>query len=390
MKRRKLLMIPGPIEFEPDVLQAMATPTPSHVAPNFIEIFGNSLELMREVWMAPTGQPFIVAGSGTLAMDMAAANLIEEGDAALVVSTGYFGERFNDILERYGADTTVLNSSIGDIVSLEQIEQELQKKQFKVLVFTHVDTSTGVKVDPEPISKLAKKYDVLSILDGVCSVAGEEIKQDEWGIDIVLTGSQKAIGVPPGLALLVASQKAMNVWRTRTTPVGSYYTDWKNWLPIMTAYEERNPSYFGTPPVNLILALETSLKLICDEGIASRIKRHTNLASAFRTALTSLNLKLLPNGNAISANTLSAVYFPDTIDGSAMRSKMMESDVIIAGGLLPEIKTSYFRIGHMGAVSANDLLSVLGALERALQQLDYNFETGISLKTFQDQYLLNN
>ena len=270
MKGRKLLMIPGPIEFEPEVLRSMSAVTTSHVAPNFIESFGNALDLVKKVWLAPTGQPFVVSGSGTLAMDMAAANLIEAGDNALVISTGYFGKRFKDILERYKANVTILEAPIGEIPRLEDIENALKSKSFKLITMTHVDTSTGVLVNPKPIAELAKKYDVLSVLDGVCSVAGEEIRQDDWELDIVLTASQKAVGVPPGLALLVASQKAMNSWKNRRTLVSNYYADWNNWLPIMNAYQDRRPSYFGTPPVNLIMALETSLKMIDDEGINNR------------------------------------------------------------------------------------------------------------------------
>jgi alanine-glyoxylate transaminase/serine-glyoxylate transaminase/serine-pyruvate transaminase len=366
MKKRKLLMIPGPIEFEPEVLRALGMATTSHVAPNFIEVFGKSIELMREVWMAPTGQPFIVAGSGTLAMDMAVANLIEKGDHVLVISNGYFGDRFKDILNCYGAKTTILEAPVGDVVPLDKINKELSSKKYKAITITHVDTSTSVLVDPEPIAKLAQKYNVLSILDGVCSVAGEEIKQDEWGIDIVLTASQKAIGVPPGLALLVASTKAIEVWKNRQSPVQSYYTDWGNWLPIMNAYEERRPSYFGTPAINLILALETSLKIICRENIEVRVKRHQKLAKAFRAGIEALGIGILPNVNTIASNTLTAAYYPEGIDGAELRSKMANNDVIIAGGLLAEIKTTYFRVGHMGSVSSNDLLSVLNALEVAL------------------------
>ncbi|MBQ4913639.1 alanine--glyoxylate aminotransferase family protein [Maribacter sp. MMG018] len=387
MKHRKLLMIPGPIEFEPEVLRAMGVATTSHVAPNFIEVFGNSLELMKKIWKAPNGQPFIVAGSGTLAMDMAAANLIENGDAALVVSTGYFGERFQDILERYGASTTLLKAPIGEVVSLEAIEKELKQKPYKMMVFTHVDTSTGVLVDPEPMAQLAQKYNVISVMDGVCSVGGEDIKQEKWGIDIVLTGSQKAIGVPPGLALLVASQKAMEVWKNRKTPVFNYYADWNNWLPVMQAYEERRPSYFATPAVNLILALETSLKILDYEGMGNRVKRHQNLARAFREALKALDLTILPKTPSIAANTLTAAYYPKDINAAALRSRMAENNVIIAGGLLPEIKTTYFRVGHMGSVSANDLVAVLSALERALAELDYSFKPGESLQAFQNAIL---
>ncbi|MGS0524265.1 pyridoxal-phosphate-dependent aminotransferase family protein [Zobellia nedashkovskayae] len=387
MKSRKLLMIPGPIEFEPEVLRAMGMATTSHVAPNFIEIFGKSLEMMREVWLAPNGQPFIVAGTGTLAMDMAAANLIEKGDNALVISTGYFGERFKDILDRYGANTTILEATVGEVVSLEAIENELRSKSYKVLTMTHVDTSTGVLVDPEPIAQLAKKYDVLSILDGVCSVAGEEVKQEEWSIDVVLTGSQKAIGVPPGLALLVASAKAMEIWENRKTPVSSYYSDWNNWLPIMKAYEERRPSYFGTPAVNLIVALETSLKTICAEKITNRVKRNKNLAEAFRAGIKALNLETLPKTEKITANTLTAIYYPKGIDGAELRLKIANYDVIIAGGLLTEMKTSYFRIGHMGSVSSSDLVTVLSALEMALLELGHSFESGKGLQAFQDTLL---
>jgi alanine-glyoxylate transaminase/serine-glyoxylate transaminase/serine-pyruvate transaminase len=390
MKARKLLMIPGPIEFEPEVLQAMGMATMSHVAPDFIEVFGNSLELMREVWKSPTGQPFIVAGTVTLAMDMTAANLIEKGDNVLVISSGYFGNRFKDILDRYGANTTLLEAPLGENVPLEVIERELKTKQYKALTVNHVDTSTGIIVDPKPLAHLAKKYNILSILDGVCSVAGEELKQDEWGVDVVLAASQKAIGVPPGLALLMVSEKAMQVWKNRKTAVPNYYADWNNWLPIMKAYEERRPSYFGTPAVNLIVALETSLKIICKEGMDKRVKRHQSLASAFRAALASLNLTILPKTNATAANTLTAIYYPKGVDGSALSSKMTDSNVIIAGGLLADIKASYFRVGHMGSVSANDLLAVLGAVERALSELGQPFEMGKSLRTFQMELLKAN
>ncbi len=381
MKSRKLLMIPGPIEFEPKVLQALGAPTTSHVAPNFIESFGNCIELMRKVWLTSTGQPFVIAGTGTFAMDMAAANLIEPNDHVLVISTGYFGERFAEIAKRYGANVTILASEVGNIVSLDDIEKALSAKKYKLITITHVDTSTGVLVNPKPIAELAKKYDTLSILDGVCSVAGEEIQQEAWGIDVVLTASQKAIGVPPGLALLVVSQKAMDVFKNRKIPVGNYYADFNNWLPIMQAYENRQPSYFGTPPVNLIAALEVSLQQIVAEGMENRFLRHQKIASAFREAMIALGLKLLPVHKNLSANTLTAVYFPENIAGSTFLGHISKNDVILAGGLLPSHKTLYFRVGHMGSVNNNDIIAVLAAIESALYASEFPFEMGIGLKT---------
>jgi alanine-glyoxylate transaminase / serine-glyoxylate transaminase / serine-pyruvate transaminase len=366
MKGRRLLMIPGPIEFEPAVMQAVAMATTSHVAPDFIDSFGHSLEMMRKVWLAPSGQPFIMAGSGTLAMDMAGSNLIEPGDSALVISTGYFGERYADLLKRYGANVTILKAPAGDVVKISEIEDELKKKKYKILTFTHVDTSTAVKVNPEPLGLLSQKYGVLTILDGVCSVAGEEIRQDDWKIDVVFTASQKAIGVPPGLALMVCSEKAMEVWKNRKTPVGNYYCDWTNWLHIMKAYEERRPAYFGTPAVNLVNGLEVSLSIILKEGMDERFKRHARLGKAFRSAMTDLGLKMIPLGEEICANTLSAPYFPDNVSGKEFMAAISKSDVILAGGLLPELKEKYFRVGHMGSVTDGDILTTVGAIKSAL------------------------
>lgn len=374
-------MIPGPIEFEPNVLQALATPTDSHVSPDFIEIFGNCIELMRKIWLSKTGQPFIVAGSGTLAMDMAAANLIEPNDNVLVISTGYFGLRYAEICKRYGANITTLTAELGGVVPLENIENELANKNYKILTLTHVDTSTGVLVNPEPIGKLAKKYNTLSILDGVCSVAGEEIRQDDWGLDVVLTASQKAIGVPPGLALLVVSENALNVFKKRKSPVLNYYADFTNWLPIMQAYEKKNPSYFGTPPVNLITALEISLQQIISEGIENRFLRHKKIGTAFREAMKSLGLTLLPTNKDNAANTLTATYYPKNIDGGDFLKHIGSNDVILAGGLLPTHKTQYFRVGHMGSVNTNDLMATIGAIESCLLANNYKFKIGVGLKT---------
>ncbi len=386
MKGRKLLMIPGPIEFDPAVMRAMGAPTTSHVAPSFIESFGRSLEMMREVWMAPSGQPFIIAGTGTLAMDIAGANLTEPGDKVLVVSTGYFGERYADLLKRYGAEVTVLKAETGGIVSLEAIEIELKKGTYKLLTFTHVDTSTAVLVDPKPIGELGKKYGVLTILDGVCSVAGERIIQEEWGIDIALTASQKAIGVPPGLALLVVSKRAMETWRNRKTPVANYYADWGNWLPIMEAYEQRKPSYFGTPAVNLVAALEVSLGLILKEGMENRFNRHERTGRAFRAAIAAMGLGMVPLKEEYAANTLTAPRYPAGVEPAAFLKAMSSTDVIVAGGLLPEIKNEYFRVGHMGQVNRSDIVSTVCAVEVSLAACGHRCGPGAAISALMESY----
>jgi len=383
MKDRTLLMIPGPIEFEPAVLEALGAPTTSHVAPEFIEAFGQALERMREVWLSPSGQPFVIAGSGTLAMDLAGANLIEPGDKALVLSTGVFGDRFGDLLSRYGAQVTVLRAPLGGTIPLKKVEVALQGDSFKLMTFTHVDTSTGVRVDPQPLGALGRKYNVLTVLDGVCSVAGEELRQEEWGIDVALTASQKAIGVPPGLALLVAGPRAMVAWRGRKTAVGNYYADWSKWLPIMEAYEARNPSYFGTPAVNLVCALNVSLGQILNEGMEARFARHGTLGQACQAAIRALGLSQVPASPDCAASTLTAPYYPENVTGQDLLPKVRAAGAILAGGLHPDIKARYFRIGHMGATKPGDVLATIGAIEAGLLGCGVEFEPGAAVAAAQ-------
>ena len=198
---------------------------------------------------------------------------------------------------------------------------------------------------------------------------------DEWGIDMALTASQKAIGVPPGLALVVAGRRAMDAFQKRTRPVGSVYSDWSEWLPIMQAYEGRKPSYFATPAVNLIWALNVSLKEILAEGMDARFARHRALSAAFKAGIQAIGLRQLPVRPDVQASTLSAVYYPDGVDKSLVKS-VDDAGVIIAGGLHPALRDKYFRVGHMGALSGGEILATLGAIESGLGKCGYKFEKG--------------
>jgi len=379
MKDRTLLMIPGPIEFEPAVLAALGAPTTSHVAPDFIEAFGQALERLREVFLCPEGQPFVVAGSGTLAMDLAGANLVEAGDRVLVVNTGYFGDRFGALLERYGAQVTHVRAPVGASPSLEQVENALKQNSFKLMTITQVDTSTGVLADVQGLASLARQYGVLSIVDGVCSVAGEELRMTDWGVDLALTASQKAVSVPPGLALVVAGPRAMEAFHQRSTPVRNYYADWNNWLPIMEGYEARRPSYFGTPAVNLIWALNVSLGQILDEGMEARFERHRALGRACQKAIAALGLGQVPLKSEDAAHTMTAPRYPAGIAGADLLPRVKAAGAILAGGLHPEIKAEYFRIGHMGPTNQGDMLATVGALESGLAGCGYEFEPGVGV-----------
>jgi alanine-glyoxylate transaminase/serine-glyoxylate transaminase/serine-pyruvate transaminase len=384
---RNLLMIPGPIEFSPEVLAAMGMATTSHLAPEFIEAFGEALSRLQIVFQCEKGQPFVIAGTGTLAMDSAAANLVEPGDRVLVTNTGYFGDRYADILARYGAKVTQVVAPVGGRPNLDEVEQILKSNTFKMMTITHVDTSTGVLADVRGLAALGQKYGVLVIVDGVCSVAGEELRMSEWGVDLALTASQKAVGVPPGLALLVAGPKAMEAFLARTTPVLNYYADWANWLPVMQAYEARKPSYFGTPAVNLVFALNTSLGQILKEGLEARFERHMRISRACKAGIHAMGLGQVPLLAHYAANTMTAPRFPAGVSGPAFLGAVSQAGVTLAGGLHPAIRTEYFRIGHMGVVSLADILAVLSAVEIALPISGYPVQPGIALAAAQAAWL---
>lgn len=382
MSERSLLMIPGPIEVEPEVLRAVGRAAPSHMDPDFTRAFGRALTRMREVFAAPSGQPFIIAGSGTLGMEFGVANIVEPGDRAVVVNTGYFSDRMGHILDRLGARVVHVRAPVGGSPDLAEIEQAIKAEPTRVVTITHVDTSTGVLADVQGIAALAGKHGALSVVDGVCATAGERFEQDAWGADVCLTASQKAIGVPPGLALVMVSPRALDAWKNRKAKVPSLYLDWGEWLPIMAGYEKGAPAYFATPAVSLVSGLDVSLGQIAAEGMEARFARHRRTARAFRAAWEALGMKLLPLREDLAAHTLSAVCYPAGVDASLV-GRVKAEGVVIAGGLHPEAKARYFRVGHMGAVTPGDVMTTVGAIERALAKGGYASSPGAGLAAAQ-------
>ena len=215
MKNRSLLMIPGPIEFEPAVLAAIGAPTTSHVAANFIEVFGQALERMRQVFLCAQGQPLVLAGSGTLAMDCAGSNLVEPGDRALCSTRVTLATVSLALLERYGAQVTQVRAPIGSDPDPVEVEHVLQASHYKLMTITHVDTSTGVIANVRALAALGQAHGALVVVDGVCSAP---VKGSAWTIGggPGVTASQKAIGVPPGLALLTIGPRASRALRPAT------------------------------------------------------------------------------------------------------------------------------------------------------------------------------
>lgn len=322
----------------------------------------------------PAAQPFVIAGSGTLGWDMTASSLIEHGENALVLNTGYFGDSYAACLQTYGANVTQLKAPIGDRPSLADVEAALKQKPYKLLALTHVDTSTGVLNDAKAIAQTVRRVspNTLVTVDGVCSVGTEEIAFDAWDLDVVLTGSQKGIGCPPGLSIAMWSGRAVDVLKSRKSPPASYYASALNWLPIMQNYESFKPSYFATPATQLVHALNTSLSQITARPMAERFAAHAQTSDRVKAAVKDLGLSQLAAKPENQAHGMTAIYLPDGLVPTDVLPGLLKRGIIFAAGLHKEIATKYIRFGHMGVSvtdpNRGDIDNALVALKDALAE----------------------
>ncbi|KAI9714297.1 MAG: hypothetical protein M1820_000258 [Bogoriella megaspora] len=373
------LLIPGPVEFDDAVLQSMGHYSEPHTGPPFVACFSETLTMLRKLFQTtdPASQPFVISGSGTLGWDQIAANLAERGDEVLVLHTGYFADSFADCFETYGVKATQLKAPIGDRPQLPEIEKALKEKKYKLITVTHVDTSTGVLSEIEELAKLVHRVspETLIIVDGVCSVGCEDIKFDEWKLDAVITASQKAIGCPAGLSIVMASGRAIETFKSRKTPPSSYFGSWKNWLPIMQNYEAKKASYFATPSPQLIHALHTALTQITSRPLSERFAAHRNASLKVKKTVNDLGLKQIATKPENQANGMTAMYLPEGVTPPEFLPNLLKRGVIFAAGLHKEIATKYVRFGHMGVSvtdpNRDDIDKALEALKSGLSDVGY-------------------
>lgn len=376
MKNKKLLMIPGPTPVARSIQDEMGRETVAFGDPAFVSDFKTLLAELKTM-MNSSGEVFVISGSGTLAMEMAIANTTRRGDNVLIVSHGYFGDRFVGLCERKGLQVDVLSAEWGKVVSPEEIRKQLEQKSYAAVTVTHVDTATGAVAPVEAIGQVMKDFpDTLYIVDGVCATAGIKEDVDGMGIDILLTGSQKAFGVAPGLAMVWASAKAMERRKSLGT-IPEYYCDFDLWLPIM-----HDPSkYFATPSINLIWALKKSVEIINEEGVENRYERHRKNAAAMQAALEALGFTILAE-EGCRAYTLSNVIYPEGTDDGKFRQVLAEEGVQVAGGL-GAYAGKMFRLGHMGNIDMHDMISVIAAIERTMVRCGLPVELGKGVAVLQ-------
>jgi len=363
-------MIPGPTMVSPRVLRILAKPILSHVSGEFVDGFAEALELQKKLFVTE-GTPFLLAGSGTLGMEAAISNLVERGEKVLCVENGFFGEKWEEIVEAHGGVVDRIRFEWGEALDLKQIEEKLSSNEYKAFTVEHVDTSTGIANPIDKVGELAKDTDALYIVDSVCGFGGMPVKMDEWNIDYCLTGSQKAVAAPPGVSMFCLNDKAWAAVENRKTPIDDYYANLTRWKPIM----DHPRGYFATPATGMVLGMLEALRIIDEEGLEARWRRHEVFSDAFKAGLEALGLDQFP-AKGSEAHTLSVPKIPEDVSDPDMRGLMrIKYGVIIAGGL-GKLGGKTVRVGHMGNVTNNDLVATMSALEMSLMELGYDMESG--------------
>ena len=365
MDNKLMLMIPGPTPVPESVLLAMAQHPIGHRSGDFGKIMAEVSEGLK--WLHQTqNDVLILSASGTGAMEAGIINFLSPGDHVLVGCNGKFGDRWAALSQAYGLTVTKVSAEWGQPLNPDDFKAALEaegQQPVKAVIVTHSETSTGVLNDVEAISHYLKAHpQVLTIVDAVTSLGAISVPVDEWGLDVVGSGSQKGYMMPPGLAFVAVSPKAWNAYKTATLP--RFYFDLGKYRKDAT----KNSTPF-TPPVNLFYALHRSLQLLKGEGLHSIFSRHQRLKTATRAAVQALGLPLFAPDDAASP-AITAVA-PHNVDAEQIRTVLKKRfDIAMAGGQ-DHLKGKIFRIGHLGFVSDRDILTAIAALEAALQELGY-------------------
>jgi len=371
MKDKQFLMIPGPTPVPETALLAMAKHPMGHRSAEFSEVLKEVFVDLK--WIFQTEEDvFLYASSGTGAMEAAIYNLVSPGDKVLSLVIGNFGERWAKISKMRGAEVETISADWGKAIDPAVLKQRLDmdvNKEIKFVTLTHNETSTGVTNDLKTLNEIIQKHGAISIVDGVTSVGAIDLKMDEWGIDVVVSGSQKGFMIPPGLAFLACSKKAWKAYENCKCP--SFYFNFGAYKK--SALEHTTPY---TPNVSLIMALNETLKMMKAEGLENIFDRHARLAAGLRSAIKAMGLKLFVEDDSIASNAITSILPPDGITVPQIRKTLNKDfDIIVANGQ-GQLENKIFRMGHLGFVSERDLITAVGSLEMALMKLGYEVPKG--------------
>ncbi|MFQ5897421.1 MAG: pyridoxal-phosphate-dependent aminotransferase family protein [Candidatus Methylomirabilia bacterium] len=387
---RPILMIPGPTELPWPVIQAMNQPPTIQYDRHFnLSVLEPTCLRLREIFRA-SGEIILMPGSGRTALESAAVSVVEPGDRVVVVVAGLFGLLMREIMKRLGAQVTEVAVEWGQPLDTAELEKITDQVKPKAVTLVHNETSTGATYPAAEVGRVARQAGALFFLDTVSSLAGLDVRSDEWSVDLNMTGSQKCLAAPLGMAVVGVSPRAWEAMERRARPAASLVYDlrlWKElWIPVSRGGKVPDDSRRTQPisiPTHLTAAMRAATDLILEEGLPHRLRRHTVAGHAFRAGLGAMGLTLFPDP-AIASDTVSCFTTPAGIDSAAVVSQMRDGYGILIGTGLDKIRATTLRVGHMGmTASPLYILPTLSALELALRDLGYKAEPGAAVAAAQ-------
>ena len=376
--RKNYLLTPGPTPIPPQVSEAESRPIIHHRTPQFQAVLKEVTEGLKLVFQT-SGDVFILTSSGTGAMEAAVVNLLSAQDTALCVQGGKFGERWTELCQAYGIMPEIINVEWGKAVDPKEIELRLKANpKIKAVFTTLCETSTGVTADIQAIGAVVKNTDAVLVVDAISGLGAIDIKVDAWSVDVCVSGSQKGLMLPPGLAFLSVSKKAWGEINTSKSP--RYYFDLK---AAKKASDSADTPW--TPAITLIMGLNEALKMMRQDGLDNVFARHHKMADATRAAMKALGLELF--APTAASDVVTAVKVPAGVDGEKLVKAMRDTyGVTIAGGQA-ELKGKVFRIAHMGFIEEFDIIAGISCLEKVLFQMGYKFTLGSGVKASEEIFL---
>ena len=359
------LRIPGPTPVPPDILEAVAHPMVNHRGREFAALIQRAAERLKDFFLTKN-DVLILSTSGTGGLESAVVNTLSPGDKVLAVSIGAFGERFAAIADTYGAQVTMLSYEWGQAARPDDVRQALEEDpEIKAVLVTHNETSTGVTNPLEEIARVVRKADRLLLVDAISSLGAVPLDMDGWGLDVVVTGSQKGWMVPPGLAFVAMSDRGWRAYESSKMP--RFYFDLGRHRDILP--KGQTP---WTPTVSIFFGLDIALERMAEEGLERIFARHARIGRMTREGVKALGLELLCEDERFASDTVTAIRCPVGVEVSALRNLLEdEYNVVLAGGQ-GKLTGKIFRIGHLGLVGEEDIRQALQSLEQALPKLGYS------------------
>jgi alanine-glyoxylate transaminase / serine-glyoxylate transaminase / serine-pyruvate transaminase len=361
----RLLMGPGPSDVHPRILSAMARQTIGHLDPAFIEMMDETKQMLQYAFMTENELTMPISAPGSAGMEACFVNLVEPGDKVIVCINGVFGSRMKENVIRIGGHAIIVNDEWGKPVDPQKVEQSLiDNPDAKIVAFVHAETSTGALSDAKLICELANKYGCITIVDAVTSLAGSELRVDDWGIDAIYSGSQKCLSAMPGLSPVSFSEKAIHKITHRSTPVTSWFLD----LNLVMGYWGKGAkrAYHHTAPVNTLYGLHESLVMLTEEGLENSWARHQSNHLLLREGLSKLEIHYLVDESS-RLPQLNSVFIPEGINEAEVRSTLLNDNNIEIGAGLGDLAGKIWRIGLMGHTSRKENIDLcLSALQKAL------------------------